>query len=192
MIIARQVFLTLDEETVSWEFLESQKRHYKLDTLLRRVHISDSVSVFWDDASASTRKTATSWGCAGNFDLFLVFQWLRKEIVVKKILEVMVDDGARREMGTGDCAGDRKRPHSDRAIIECLKGLDVETFDWQRTDIPADVIVSAAPNVRTLYLYCSGRQAVLQGWADRNGLARLKKVFPTPRPPNHTRFMPSD
>lgn len=179
VITAREIFLTLDDETVSWEFLESQKRHYKLDTLLRRVHISNSVSIHWDDASAATRKTATSWKCADNFDFFMVFQWLKKEIQVKKILEVVVDDGASRGMGTDDLTVCRKMPHSDRAIIECLKDLDVETIDWQRADIPADVIVSAAPNVKTLYLYCSGLRAVLQGWANRNGLAKLRKVLST-------------
>ncbi|XXH01221.1 hypothetical protein Hte_007575 [Hypoxylon texense] len=170
----REIFLTLDEETVSWELLDSQKRHYKLDTLLKRVHISDSVSVYWDDKSLETRKMAVGWGCAGSIDLVMVFWWLKKEIKVKKVLEVVVSDGAKTEAATNLSAGERK-PHSDKAIIECLKGLGVETLDWQRMDIPAEVIIEGAgKHVKKLYLYCSGLKAVLQSWADSQGLSRLE------------------
>ncbi|KAI1458770.1 subtilisin-like protein [Annulohypoxylon moriforme] len=173
----KEIFLTLDDDIVSWEFLESQKRHYKLDTILKRIQISSSVSIQWDDMSFEARKIATEWGCAGNIDLFMVFYWLKKEIKVKKVLEVVVDDGAGSEVATDDLIAGGKKPHSDRAIIECLDGLGVETLNWRRMDIPADVIVKAAGNhVKTLYLYCSGLNAVLQSWADSQGLSRLEKL----------------
>ncbi|TFB02667.1 hypothetical protein CCMA1212_005148 [Trichoderma ghanense] len=168
---AREIFLTLDDDIVSWEFLESQKRHYKLDTSLKRVHICNSVSVYWDDMSLEHRKIAAGWGCAGNVDLFMVFQWLKTEVKVKKILEVVVHDGARRGVTADEVATREKKPHSDTAIVHCLEDLGVETLDWQRMDIPADVIVEGAgQSIRTLYLYCSGLKAVLQSWADRRGL----------------------
>ncbi|KAL7821823.1 hypothetical protein V8C26DRAFT_391050 [Trichoderma gracile] len=174
---AREIFLTLDDDIVSWEFLESQKRHYKLDTSLKRVHICSSVSVYWDDLSLEHRRFAAGWGCAGNVDLFMVFHWLKTQAGVKKILEVVVHDGARRG-GTADEVTTReKKPHSDTAIVHCLKDLGVETLDWQRMDIPADVICEGAgQSIKTLYLYCSGLKAVLQSWADSRGLVQLKNL----------------
>ncbi|KAJ4860797.1 subtilase family domain-containing protein [Trichoderma breve] len=172
---ARQIFLTLDDDIVSGEFLESQKLHYKLDTTLKRVHISNSVSFQWDELSLGALKTATRWKCAGNFDLFMVFYWLKYNIGVKKILEVVVDDGAGQEESTGDVSEIKKKPHSDQAIIECLKHLSVETLDWKRMDIPAEVIIEGAgKDIKRLHLYCSGSQAVLQSWADSNGLSKLQ------------------
>ncbi|KAK4083567.1 uncharacterized protein Triagg1_1229 [Trichoderma aggressivum f. europaeum] len=172
---AKEIFLTLDDDIVSWESLESQKLHYKLDTSLKRVHISNSVSIHWDEFSLEARKIATGWKCAGNFDLFMVFFWLKHEIDVKKIIEVVVDDGAGGEESPSDGSEIDKKPHSDQAIIECLKGLAVEILNWKRMDIPAEVIIKGAgKDVRRLHLYCSGSQAVLQSWADSNGLSKLE------------------
>ncbi|KAL6787896.1 hypothetical protein J3E68DRAFT_445126 [Trichoderma sp. SZMC 28012] len=172
---AQEIFLTLDDDIISWEFLESQKLHYKLDTSLKRVHILNSVSIHWDELSLEARKIATSWKCAGNFDLFMVFFWLKHEIKVRKIVEVIVDDGAGQEESTGDISETDKKPHSDQAIIECLKGLAVEALNWKRMDIPAEVLIKGVgKDVRRLHLYCSGSQAVLQSWADSNGLSKLE------------------
>ncbi|KUI56352.1 Major intracellular serine protease [Cytospora mali] len=177
---AREIFLTLEDDTISWDLLESQKKHYKLDTLLKRLHICDSISVHWDDSSNASLKAhdiTKKWGCTGNVDLFLVFHWLKTENKVKKILEVEVDDGAKRVTSIVDSSADKKKPHSDQAIIKCLEGLGVETLNWQRLDIPAEVIVKGAgPGVKKLWLYCSGFQAVLQSWADTQGLARLENL----------------
>ena len=127
--------------------------------------------------SLETRKIASKWDCAGNVDLFMLFHWLKTEVMVKKVLEVVIDDGARKEVTVDGRPTAEKKSHSDRAIVECLKGLDVETLDWQRVDIPAEVIVRAAgKSVKSLYLYCSGLQAVLQSWADTQGLSRLENV----------------
>jgi hypothetical protein len=108
---------------------------------------------------------ARLWQCPGNTDLFMVFHWLKSTIGVKKVFEVVVDELA-------------KSPgHSDRAIVECLKNLDVETWNWRRMDIPVDVIIDAAgDHVKSLYLYCSGLRAVLQSWSDTKGLVNLKHV----------------
>ncbi|KAL7960527.1 hypothetical protein V8C34DRAFT_312621 [Trichoderma compactum] len=85
----------------------------------------------------------------------MVFYWLKTKIKVRKILEVVVDDGV-----------DRKKPHSDQAIIRCLEGLAVETLDWQRMDIPAEVIIKGA----------GMSSAVLQSWADTNGRSKPPNV----------------
>ncbi|KAI0465892.1 subtilisin-like protein [Xylaria cf. heliscus] len=167
----KETFLTLDDDTISWEFLESQKQHYKLDTSLKRVQINHTVFVSWDDGSNTALSIAKRWRCAGSFDLFMVFCWLKDVIKVKKVLEVVVDDGAGRGVAMHNSSAAKKKPHSDQAIIECLKGLNVEILNWRRVDIPAEVLAqAAAQSVRTLYLYCSGLKAVLQSWGDRCGL----------------------
>ncbi len=127
-------------------------------------------------ASEEMQITTDKWRSnAGSVDLYMVFKWLKDDVKVKKILEVVVEDFADGE----------SKPHSDKAIVECLKDLQVETWDWRRMDIPSQVIVEAAgEHVKTLYLYCSGLRAVLQSWSDRGGLANLKKVNYLPFRPN--------
>ncbi|UKZ77173.1 hypothetical protein TrVFT333_004892 [Trichoderma virens FT-333] len=174
---AKESFLVLENETVSWDTLESQQLHYKLDTFLRRVQILKNVFIHWDDASSMAHRIARSWDCAGNIDMFMIFYWLMKEARVKKILEVVVCDGAGQEETTGDILAVTKNPHSDQAIIECLWGFGIEILDWERIDIPAETIISAVgDSVKRLHLYCSGRKAVLQSWADTRGLSRLQNV----------------
>lgn len=168
---------------MSFESLNAFNSHYKLDVMLKRVEIHNNVSIHWDDASAPMRKEASRWAGAGSIDLYLVFHWLKQRkgadmAGVKKIIQVVVEDGVKPDSGGADSQELREhRQHSDRVIVECLKDLDVEVFDWRRLDIPADVIVEAAgKSVKTVYLYCSGLRAVLQSWADQNGLARLEEV----------------
>ncbi|OIW30488.1 hypothetical protein CONLIGDRAFT_630469, partial [Coniochaeta ligniaria NRRL 30616] len=150
--------------------------------MLRSVHIANNVSVRWDDATSPMRKRAGKWAGAGNIDLYMVFQWLKEKkglekTGVKKIIEVLVEDGAKPDGRADDQEGREQKPHSDEVIVECLKDLGVEILDWRRLDIPTDVIVDAAgESVKTLYLYCSGLRAVLQSWADQRGLARLREV----------------
>lgn len=154
---------------MSGESLKRQSQHYKLDTTIRTVHIPPKVSITWDAENRVAHDQVRSWNCFGRNDLYMIFHWLknRDTLPVKKVFEIMVDD-----------FGDEKtRPHSDKAIIESLKGLQVEIWDWARFDIPTEVIYEAAGNhVRTVYLYCSGLKVVLEAWADRNGLARLRNL----------------
>jgi hypothetical protein len=171
LLLEREIFLALDDETICSELLEKQSRHYRLDESLKAVHIHSNNRIQWDDKSKEALKTANSWRCPGNTDLYMVFQWLKDTKQgrpgVKKVFEVMVEDLPNSEKG----------PHSDRAIVECLKGLKVETWDWRRMDIPVDVIAEAAgDHVKTLFLHCSGLKAVLQSWSDTKGLVNLKSV----------------
>ncbi|KAF4426487.1 hypothetical protein CFRS1_v009816 [Colletotrichum fructicola] len=170
----REIFLTLSEEMISSEFLENQRMHYKLDTLLQSVYIANNNEVRWNDEKAWDEKThemVTEWGCLGDTNLFMVFHWLKDQIRVKKVFEVVVDELLTSKLG-----------HSDMAIVKCLQNLDVETWDWRRMDIPANVIIDAAgDHVKSLYLYCSGLKAVLQSWSDTRGLVNLKRT-PKVRP----------
>ncbi|KAF5488712.1 hypothetical protein CGCF413_v013009 [Colletotrichum fructicola] len=165
----REIFLTLSEEMISSEFLENQRMHYKLDTLLQSVYIANNNEVRWNDEKAWDEKThemVTEWGCLGDTNLFMVFHWLKDQIRVKKVFEVVVDELLTSKLG-----------HSDMAIVKCLQNLDVETWDWRRMDIPANVIIDAAgDHVKSLYLYCSGLKAVLQSWSDTRGLVNLKRL----------------
>ncbi|PNP43518.1 hypothetical protein TGAMA5MH_04490 [Trichoderma gamsii] len=166
----REISLAFEgEDPVSGESLKRQSQHYRLDTTIRTVQIPPKVSITWDAENRDAYEQVRSWNCFGRTDLYMIFHWLknRDTLPVKKVFEVMVDD-----------FGDEKtRPHSDKAIIESLKGLQVEIWDWARLDIPTEVIYQAAgDHVKTVYLYCSGLKVVLEAWADKNGLARLRNL----------------
>lgn len=164
-----EIYLTFDKnDVVSGAGLKRLSQHYKLDTTVRSVHIP-KITVEWDDECMDAHKIARDWRCVGSTQLYMIFHWLKDPNLggVRKVLEVVVDDQEE----------DDRRSHSDQVIIESLKGLQIETWDWRRMDIASDVIFDAAgEHVKILYLYCSGRRAVLQSWSDRGGLARLKKV----------------
>ena len=102
----------------------------------------------------------------GRKDAEIVFNWLR-ENKVQKVIEVTVEDNMKDPDAT---------PHSDGSIEAALKGLDVEVWNWKKMDISIATIRNAAPNVRKVYLYSSGNNAVLQGWSDTRGLVTLTKV----------------
>jgi hypothetical protein len=94
--------------------------------------------------------------------LVYVFNQLRAKGVTT-VLKVIVDDLA-------------KHSHSEEAIEEALKGLDIEIWDWKRPDLCSEVIYNVAPNAREVHLYWSGNNAVLRGWAEDRGLKRLKDL----------------
>ncbi|KAK4107020.1 subtilisin-like protein [Canariomyces notabilis] len=99
----------------------------------------------------------------------MIFNWLTASNTtkVRKIIEVVVDDFE-----------DAARPsHCDDAIVKCLKPFNIEAWDWRRMDIDSDVISRAAgDHVRVVNLYCSGLNAVLRSWSDREGLPSLKAL----------------
>ncbi|CAK7213326.1 hypothetical protein SCUCBS95973_001766 [Sporothrix curviconia] len=139
------------------------------DRQLKSVSV-ENVQIEWDQTSKPYLDTQ-EWGCAGNSELYLVFNWLKHTQGVRKVFQVSVNDF------DDQCSDSVWRRHSDKAIVECLKGLGVETWDWQRPDIPCSAISDAAgDSVKTLYLYSSGLDAVLESWASPGGLPRLKKL----------------
>ncbi|KAK3690256.1 peptidase S8/S53 domain-containing protein [Podospora appendiculata] len=103
---------------------------------------------------------SASEGCQ---DLVQVFDSLRKK-GLKTVLKVVVDDSF-------------PHPHSDEAIENALRGMDVEVWDWKRIDLSSKVIYNAAPRVvREVHLYWSGNNAVIRGWGDEGGLKKLKEL----------------
>jgi hypothetical protein len=83
---------------------------------------------------------------------------------VREILKVIVIDN-----GT--------IPHADDAIVDALHGFQVEEWDWKKLDLCTNVIHESSPAIRVVSLYSSGNNAVLTGWASKEGLGNRNK-FP--------------
>ncbi|KAM0254704.1 hypothetical protein ACHAQJ_006485 [Trichoderma viride] len=98
----------------------------------------------------------------GRRDLCYIFDRLRKK-GVKTILKVIIDDSV-------------MPAHSDEAIEDALKFMDVEIWDWKRTDLCSEVICRVASKAREVNLYWSGNNAVLRGWSEEGGLKRLGEL----------------
>jgi hypothetical protein len=93
----------------------------------------------------------------------VIFKWLRDKKLVKSILKVVVKD-------------DQTFPCRDDEIEAALKGLDVRYLDWNKLDLCSETIHLAAPAVKELWLYSSGNNSVLRGWAQADGLGKLTHV----------------
>ncbi|OTA02293.1 hypothetical protein A9Z42_0026610 [Trichoderma parareesei] len=98
----------------------------------------------------------------GRRDLCYIFDRLRKK-GVKTILKVIIDDSM-------------TPAHSDEAIEDALKFMDVEIWDWKRTDLCSEVICRVAAKAREVNLYWSGNNAVLMGWSEEGGLKKLGEL----------------
>lgn len=113
-------------------------------------------------AGAREQSTKVKSDGAGKRDLYYIFDRLRKK-GVKTILRVLIDDSV-------------SPAHSDEAIEDALRTMDVEVWDWSKTDLCTEVIHKAAPKVREVHLYWSGNNAVLRGWGDDGGLKKLREL----------------
>jgi hypothetical protein len=172
-----ELYLGFDrDDNVTVDSLCKLSHHYRLDNILRLVEIP-KVTVSWDDdrddddKKPEFGKKPQYWSCAGRTDLTMIFDWLKaKEKFgqnVKKVVEVAVDD---LEYEDG-------KAHSDDAILYCLDGLHVETWNWAKMDISSDLIFQATGgHAKEVYLYCSGLNSVLRSWSNCDGLVLLSKV----------------
>jgi hypothetical protein len=98
----------------------------------------------------------------GRNDMVFFFDFLRRK-GVRRVIHVLVED--------------TQYPfHSDEAIEKALGGLKVEIWDWKKPDLCIDTILIAAADVREVYLYWSGNNAILRSWSEPGGLALLKKL----------------
>ncbi|KAK0654991.1 hypothetical protein B0T16DRAFT_383971 [Cercophora newfieldiana] len=123
-----------------------------------KIRIEDPTS---DKANSSSTRRSGKEGTGRN-DLVQVFTTLRQK-GVRTIIRVVVDD----------CF---TPPHTDEAIEEALRGMDVEIWDWKKTDLSTEVIYTAAPRVREVHLHWSGNNAVLRGWSEEGGLKKLTEL----------------
>ncbi|KAK6362730.1 hypothetical protein TWF730_000186 [Orbilia blumenaviensis] len=174
----------LPNPTIPPGYLKSLSAHLKFESILKYVALP-SLSFEMDDGSITKRSssygrdtkdmakessnhTTARKGRKGRqkglTNMQIIFDWLRERGVQKIIKVIIVDNG--------DVA------HSDEAIENCLKGFDVEIWNWKRVDLGADVIQYAAgTSVKEISLYSSGNNAVLTGWSGPDGLGCPEK-FP--------------
>ncbi|PNP79773.1 hypothetical protein FNYG_06866 [Fusarium nygamai] len=144
-----------------------------LANLLRNINFEDTLQYVWipritvEEPQPSKSRTSMREQIKpvpdgdGRSDLVHIFNQLRNK-GVETILRVFVQDS------DPDCPS-----HSDEAIEKALQGMGVEVWDWNKTDLCTEVIVTAAPKAREVHLYWSGNNAVLRGWSEAGGLAKL-------------------
>ncbi|RSL50676.1 hypothetical protein CEP54_011830 [Fusarium duplospermum] len=149
--------------TITQADLENLLSKLKFEDILQYAAIPKlSVHVARTGERASSRPSAKPDG-AGRRDLCYFFDRLRKK-GVQTILKVFIDDSF-------------MPAHSDEAIEDALKTMDVEVWDWNKTDLCTEVIYKvAAPKAREVHLHWSGNNAVLRGWSEEGGLKKLRSL----------------
>ncbi|KAI1747317.1 hypothetical protein F4782DRAFT_444103 [Xylaria castorea] len=148
---------------VSPSFFRQSFAHMHFDNVLRYVAFN-KVEVH-HPAPKNTQlqaKRSIQQPGLGRTDLTFFFQWLREKNV-SHILKVVVDDSS-------------ERPHSDRAIEDCLKQFEVERLEWRKLDICSETLSNACRAVSHLNLWWSGNRAILRSWSEPEGLAKLEKL----------------
>lgn len=126
--------------------------HMNLDTILRYVCLPKDPLL--SEQSVDDPQTYINYT--------VVFDWLRKK-KVRTIIKLRVEDN-------------ENLPHSDETIVSALRDIDVDVWDWVRYDLCCDTIAEAAPKVKEVFLYSTGKKAVLMNWTSEEGLKKLKHV----------------
>ncbi|KAI1115066.1 hypothetical protein F5Y14DRAFT_144488 [Nemania sp. NC0429] len=96
----------------------------------------------------------------GRKEMVKIFDWLRKTKGVKRIIKIIVNDFD-------------KPAHSDRAILDSLRGFQVEELQWLKTDLDPVTILKVSDDIRKLRLRWSGNNTALRAWSDPYGLRKL-------------------
>ncbi|OAL39155.1 hypothetical protein AYO20_01473 [Fonsecaea nubica] len=105
----------------------------------------------------------------GRNDATRILGWLQSKCV-KRILHVIVDDM-------------KPNYRSYDAIGRALARADVEILDWRRPDLCPSTIFKIGKNLKELYLYWGGNNAILRAWSEAEGLpmlaryGKLSKIF---------------
>ncbi|KAK1456263.1 hypothetical protein CMEL01_16531 [Colletotrichum melonis] len=159
-------YFAMDTAKEYRDMTENQVRNYfgKRDHYhtLRHVFLQPATILLEND-----QKTPN--GSSRYTDHLQFFNWFR-EWGVRKIFKVVVFDG--------------DHPHRDEEVEKALAGFvrgkkkypsfDVEILDWHKEDLCPEVIQTATPQVRELHLHWSGRNSVLRGWSEPEGLPALE------------------
>ncbi|KAG0131236.1 hypothetical protein HOY82DRAFT_560245 [Tuber indicum] len=159
--------------TFSLDSLTSLSQHWKFENILRYVYFpkvnfkNPSTDIYPVKDTSKKQGQSQHYNSndegIGRKDLQVMFDWLRNNRGVKKIIEVRVLDN-------------EDPPHSDEIIEKSLKNFDVEVLNWFKFDLCSETILKAAPNVQEVHLYSSGNNAVLHAWSGCDGLAKLSKL----------------
>ncbi|KAL4981966.1 hypothetical protein BDW68DRAFT_182999 [Aspergillus falconensis] len=167
----RQVEFAMEMPMASSQnLLEWMERHLVFESVLKRVTLSKRKV----EVASQVRRTAESQGERLDYnarDAFRTFEWLRQR-GVRKIIDVVVVDSE------NPC-------HSNETIQDALEGFEVETWDWQRNDIPSSVIASSSSVVNQLTLYFSGSEATMKDWCGSEGFPN-ETLFPEALAPAYT------
>ncbi|KHN95206.1 Peptidase S8/S53, subtilisin/kexin/sedolisin [Metarhizium album ARSEF 1941] len=151
---------TLSQRSITTDYLRRLSMHVRLESVLKYValpRLRVDTALDPGDSRTSSCFGDEGAGSRGRSDLLLVFEWLRRQ-GVGRIFKVSVED-------------DQDPPHSDAAIEAALRGFDVEIWDWKRPDLSADVICNSTAKASEIFLYSSGNNAVLAGWASPHTLS---------------------
>jgi hypothetical protein len=89
-----------------------------------------------------------------------IFEWLSERAGVKHIIRVVADDI-------------ENPPCRDESIEGALANLVVEELDWRQKDLCPRTIQKIGNDVRVLWLYWAGNNAILRAWSEPEGLAKL-------------------
>lgn len=146
------------------DFLEGNLK-VKFDTIISHLSLPKWTGAPPESETTKNRVPSTEAKPWGPY-LEPVFERLRRR-GVKDILKVEVDDII-------------QYPHSDEAIVRCLRDFNVRDLNWAKLDLSSTVINKAAKGVQNLTLQCSGREAVLLGWSCDDGLVKLEDVSLAP------------
>lgn len=148
------------------EYLDNLATHLQFESVLKYVALPKLVVNSHREDTKDKRTKGR-----GLRELTRIFDWLRQNHVNKVIKVIVVDDG--------DIS------HSDSAIRDAVSGLDIQYWDWKKTDICSDVILQVAADVKEVALYSSGNNAVLRGWSSPDGFLKFQKVLNS----NHSRSL---
>ena len=96
-------------------------------------------------------------------DFPVVFEWLLKRAGVKHIVRVVADDI-------------ENPPCDDERIEGALANLVVEELDWRKNDLCPRTIQKVGNDLRVLWLYWAGNNAILRAWSEPEGLAKLPNL----------------
>ncbi|CAN8104024.1 unnamed protein product [Discula destructiva] len=132
----------------------------RLDPVLQYVAFP---SITIEKGGANESRISSESHGAGRRDIIEMFDWLRDEKKVTRIIKVIVDDS-------------QYPAHSDDAIVKALSGFQVEELHWLKTDLDPVTIREVSSEIRELYLRWSGNNAVLRGWGEQEGLMLLKNL----------------
>ncbi|KAK6343940.1 hypothetical protein TWF696_007593 [Orbilia brochopaga] len=164
--------ISLPHKTISTSYLKSLSGHLKFENVLRYValpqlSVKDDIDLFKIAKTEETRRLLAiekRQGAMGLKDAKNVFDWLYLNNVRRILRVIVVDNG--------------ENSHTDEVIINSLQRFKVETWDWRRMDLSADVIHQAAgSSVKRISLYFSGNLTVLNAWGSPDGFAN-KDRFP--------------
>ncbi|KAI8943877.1 hypothetical protein F4801DRAFT_573565, partial [Xylaria longipes] len=145
-----------DRPTVRLEAFQMSFQRVRFDEVLQYVAFP---SVKFERKNSGEEVSSTDG--VGRKEMKDIFEWLRKEKKVKRIIKVIVNDF-------------EKPSHSDRAVVESLKGFGVEELQWLKTDLDPETILNVSSDIRKLRLRWSGSNTALRAWSDPYGLRKLQ------------------